>query len=284
MFSLSRTLLAGSWLLAGMAFGAEETAATSTAVQLSAFPPAQTAPETADVAGVRIALPYGKNRRLAGMDLGFVNQLTEGAAGLQIAGIANVAGKGDVTGLQIALINLDDFTIFPQKQLYSVQGMQLGLVNYAGGDLSGFQVGGVFNFVLRDFRGLQIGGLGNLVQSGDAYGLQCSLFNNVRREDLELAKAGSRLRLRTMAGMQLAALYNRNDEGTMMRGLQVATVNLTGSLRGTQIGLWNKSGYARGVQIGVVNIAKELHGLQLGLVNINRNAQVPFVPVMSIAF
>lgn len=284
MRSLPRTLLAGSWLLAGMAFGAEEVPAISTAVQLSTFPPAQTAPETADVAGIRIALPYGKNRRLAGMDLGIVNQLTAGAAGLQVAGIVNVTGKGDVTGLQIALFNLDDFTIFPQKQLYSVQGMQLGLVNYAGGDLSGFQVGGLFNFVHRDFRGLQIGGLGNLVQSGDAYGLQCGLLNNVRREDLELAKAGGRLPPRTMAGMQLAALYNRNDESTTMRGLQVATVNLTGSLRGTQIGLWNKSGYTRGVQIGAVNIAKELHGLQLGLININRNAQVPFIPVMSIAF
>jgi len=59
--------------------------------------------------------------------------------------------------------------------------------------------------------------------------------------------------------------------------MQLAMVNVTGSLNGTQLGLVNISGDTRGLQVGLVNISNKHSGYQIGLVNISKKMKgVPF--------
>lgn len=134
----------------------------ATPLQLSFYAPLQIAPEDSDVYGLRLALPYGVNHNVYGLDVGIWNVTTGVQFGLQLgclvasrygsaygwklAGIANLSkgseygvtfggiynqASGHIHGLQFAscVSKAKNFT-----------GVQFALVNYAD-DFTGLQIG-----------------------------------------------------------------------------------------------------------------------------------------------
>ena len=102
-------------------------------------------PETPDLVGIRIAIPYStKQESVTGLDIGLWgrcqnfeglglniirNDVHERFAGVQ-AGLYNSIGFGCLGGIQLGVWN----------EAHSLNGLQLGIVNLAG-DAFGFQVG-----------------------------------------------------------------------------------------------------------------------------------------------
>ena len=135
-----------------------------TPVQLAFWNPLQVFGERSSVTGLRLSVISGANHDVTGLDL---------------LGIACLT-RGDQIGLQ------------------------LGLYDEVGGDLSGWQIGGFANEVDGRARGLQ----------------SAAIYNRAGRG----------------IGVQLSAALNRTEH---MRGLQISLVNWTDELEGVQIGLVN---------------------------------------------
>lgn len=149
------------------AAGKEGKYSSATPLGLGIVPPVQFPPSNFDVKGLRLSLIYGVNRKVYGIDVGLIgnmtNQYSSGTAiagifnynrgnstivGAQIAGLANINKEdGSVYGVQASLgANLSKFTDIHGAQigLYNtarhVYGLQLGLVNRAA-NLHGLQIG-----------------------------------------------------------------------------------------------------------------------------------------------
>ena len=102
-------------------------------------------PETPDIIGLRLTVPYSsKQENVTGFDVGFWgrsiyfegvqanilrNDVKDSCAGIQ-AGCYNSVTRGDLCGIQAGLWN----------ESLSQRGVQIGVVNVAG-DVQGFQVG-----------------------------------------------------------------------------------------------------------------------------------------------
>ena len=110
-----------------------------------------------DVYGLRLDLPYGNNSgKLIGADLGVVGVLGEGMTGLQVTGF-NLVDMATVKGFQLGVIaNRDrDFHGLQISGMVNWNedesaGVQIGTVNY-GGELAGFQLGGV-SWMVGNYR------------------------------------------------------------------------------------------------------------------------------------
>lgn len=95
--------------------------------------PAQTSDETQSVRGLRLNLPYGKNRDVRGLDLGIANHVTGEVRGAQLGLVSYVAG--DVTGIQynhVASLAYGHMLGWQQglfASASSLEGAQTGLVN-----------------------------------------------------------------------------------------------------------------------------------------------------------
>ena len=100
-----------------------------TPIQIALFNPIQLAPSDKSVTGVRLNLIYGKNASLVGLDIGFINHLTEKSFGIQHGFISY--NESDFTGFQTNFISITkgEFT-----------GLQEGFYNGAGKG-TGFQYG-----------------------------------------------------------------------------------------------------------------------------------------------
>jgi len=228
---------------------------TPTPFQGSIFNPAQIFSESTEVRGVRVNVLYGRNSSVEWLDVGSVNSVEERAGGLQLAGVANLAGRvdgiqigglfneaeGRVRGLQ-ACAPLNHADEIGGLQLAShnfsraVAGAQIGSGNLAEDRLSGLQLAGIVNLA-GTLDGLQIGGLHN--QSGPA------------------------------TGVQIGGLVNKAEDlvGAQVGGL----VNLAEAVVGFQLG-------------GLFNKADRLVGLQIGLLNFNKGGLVPFLPLVNFGF
>ena len=110
----------------------------------------------ADVAGLRIGIPYGQNDQVTGVDIGLFGQ-SDYAWAIQINLVANLV-RDEMGGIQIGCFNKAGHLTGVQIGLWNNAptgiGLQLGLLNLAD-QMDGFQIGIVNRTELM--RGYQIG-------------------------------------------------------------------------------------------------------------------------------
>ena len=127
-------------------------------------------PETPDLVGLRLTIPYStKQENVTGVDFGFWgrseyfegiqlnvlrNDVRDSCAGIQV-GCYNSVSRGDLFGIQVGLWN----------ESMSHRGIQFGLVNVSG-----------------DSQGLQIGIIN---RSETMYGFQLGLVNIIRDAEFQ---------------------------------------------------------------------------------------------------
>ncbi len=125
-------------------------------VQLALFNPIQLFSENTSITGLRLSLIYGKNTSVTGLDWGLVSHTTSGTStGVQFGFLG--INEADFIGWQDTGININHG---------SFEGLQLGLVNYAGA-VNGVQIGFV-NYAANMKKGLQIG-IVNIIKQGGQF-------------------------------------------------------------------------------------------------------------------
>jgi hypothetical protein len=139
-----------------LALSAKNISAQDKPVQLALFNPIQIFDENTSITGLRINILYGKNTRITGFDWGLVNQTTSGTSQGVQWGCVNLDGDSFV-GWQSGAVNLTDG---------SFEGLQWGFVNSAG-TVNGVQIGFV-NYAANMKKGLQIG-LVNIIKHGGQF-------------------------------------------------------------------------------------------------------------------
>ncbi len=139
----------------------------------------------------------------------------------------------------------------------ALEGMQLGSANQADGDVSGIQLGFLFNVAGGGVRGLQVASAANLARA-EVHGLQLALLANRAHGDLE--------------GFQLSTV---NTPGGNVDGGQFGVLNdAGGDVRGLQVGLVNVARNVRGIQLGLVNVADDVEGIPIGIVSVTKTGGV----------
>ena len=119
----------------------------TTPLQISIWPNRlQVVPDEIDVSGLKLNLPYGRNNRIEGVDLGIASSSMNASA------------------LQINLLNLT-------KEQY--KGLQIGLANFAGAS-SGVCIGVLMNSTDSIHKGLQVGIVNTALETS---GVQIGLVN-----------------------------------------------------------------------------------------------------------
>ena len=134
----------------------------------------------------------------------------------------------------------------------------------------------------------------------DIYGVRINLIysenNNVGFADIGLVNrsAGSQTGFqvgavlnrveKNVSGIQIASIMNTCGKNSMVEGLQLGSVNISGDVTGLQLGAFNRSGTMEGLQLGVVNTTNSLDGVQFGLINLNSNGPVKFMPLLNFGF
>jgi hypothetical protein len=202
--------------------------------------------------------------------------------------------NGALDGYEVGLVNINRY--------YS-QGVQLGLLNATGGEMSGIQLSSFGNVSSGQQSGIQLTGMGNI--SGESMeGLQFAGFGNIAGESMEgLQFAGLMNIANDMEGLQFSGIGNLSGddiEGLQfagifnmaandMAGLQFAGItnisggsseglifsgitNITREFEGIGgAGIVNITESMQGVQIaGIANVADDAQGIQIGLVNYAR--------------
>ncbi len=125
-------------------------------IQVSLFTPVQIFPASYSITGIRLNLIYGRNASVSGLDIGLVNQTTNGIS----------------KGVQWGVVSINDDRFMGWQNNFvnitkeKCEGFQWGFVNYAG-TMSGFQLGFV-NFAETMNKGLQIG-LVNIIKHGGQF-------------------------------------------------------------------------------------------------------------------
>ena len=139
----------------------------------------------------------------------------------------------------------------------ALEGMQLGGANQVDGEVSGAQLGFLFNVAGGDVRGLQVASVANLARS-DVHGFQVALLTNHAHGDLE--------------GFQVSAV---NTTGGDADGGQFGAINVAGGdVRGLQLGFVNVARNVRGIQLGLVNVADDVEGVPIGIVSVTKTGGV----------
>jgi hypothetical protein len=162
--------------------------------QLSLWDSVQVIDRSRSIHGLRLALPYGSNWDVHGVDIGFVNRTEHDFEGAQLSLAGFVDGHmkglqynwlvssvgGEVQGVQFGVVNTAG----------SLEGAQFGAVNHASGGANGAAFGlvnvyegasvgaelGIVNYASR-IEGVQIG----LVNVTDhLHGVQIGLVNVAR--------------------------------------------------------------------------------------------------------
>jgi len=149
-----------------------------TPFQAAFFNPIQIFSEETNVHGFRMNLPYGSNADFRGLDLGMVG-VAKNTKGAQINFFYNEAEA--LSGVQLAGL--------PGNLCVDLDGVQVGVINTAEGQVRGWQLSFFFNDA-GDVKGGQISGLYN--------------------------------RGRNVVGFQAASLVN---EAENLRGLQIGALN-----------------------------------------------------------
>ena len=274
LLSLPLTALFVFWAFAGSA-----RAAGWSPLQLSLSSKVQLVSADTDVHGLRLAFPFGENRRVDGIDLGIWKTEADGvalqtavvcsqddaSAGVSVAALCNV---GALDGLQVAGIA----TVTPS-----------GETGESGDrDACGLQLSGVFN-ASRQLAGFQVAGIANLTE--DIAGGQVSGWSNACEHFRGVQLAGiSNLGARTMCGLQVGGGVNvaRIVQGVQISGLCNWAPDLLAG--GGQISAINVTEASRGFQVGGINVAKYHNGVQFGLLNINVNGPIPVFPGVNVGW
>jgi hypothetical protein len=135
--------------------------------QLSLWESVQIVDSTRPIHGVRLALPYGRNSDVYGLDVGIINRIDHDLEGVQfsITGIVD----GDMKGLQ--------YNWFFSSVGGEAQGAQMSVVNLAG-TLEGAQLGAV-NVAQSGGAGAALGFVN--VSRGPTVGAELGIVNYASR-------------------------------------------------------------------------------------------------------
>lgn len=128
-----------------LAFSAKDVFSQDKPIQIALVNPIQIFNEGTSITGLRINILYGKNTRVTGLDWGLINQTTSGVSkGVQfgLIGIneADYVGWQD-NGLNITSGNFEGLQWGIVNSAGTVNGVQIGLVNYAANMNKGLQIG-----------------------------------------------------------------------------------------------------------------------------------------------
>ena len=217
-----KKLIAAAFLI----LSASVASADATWCQLSFYSPGDLMLPWArsDVYGLRLDLPYGNNSgKLIGADLGVVGVLGEGMTGLQVTGF-NLVDMATVKGFQFGVIANRDRD-FHGLQISGIvnwnedesAGVQIGTVNY-GGELAGFQLGGV-SWMVGNYTGVSFDGV--FVARNNFTGWSLAGFNYGHKD---------------VSGLQMGGI---NVAAESSNGLQLGFINLAKRHEGLQLGLLN---------------------------------------------
>lgn len=139
---------------------AEAPARAASPFQLALWDSVQVIDSELSIHGLRLALPYGRNWDVSGLDLGIVNRTDNELIGAQLSLVGMVGGDmkgyqndwlwgsvaGEMQGVQMSAINLAG----------SLQGAQFGAVNYAREGATGVGLG-LVNVTEGQFVGAELG-------------------------------------------------------------------------------------------------------------------------------
>ena len=137
--------------------------------QVGIWPPnIQIVPEEINVAGVKINLPYGGNKNITGLDIGFAS-VSDTTSALQLNLIINQANE-QFSGVQMAIINQSERS----------EWLSIGLLNVTNERARGIQFGAVNSAM--DMRGAQLG----LVNYTELMtGIQLGIVNIIRESTVK---------------------------------------------------------------------------------------------------
>ena len=276
-------LVVGGLAVAGCA-GTGAVNVPVTPLQLSLWPPAQVFADTADVVGLRLNLPYGRNQNFTGIDLGFSGGLHGSLCGIQANLLMNAVGASADDGWPFAM-NFVNFRP-PAPPPAAATGMQLTVfANAVQADrIAAVQLALCANTAKGRFRGCQVG-VGNHITAAkdddDAYGFQVGFDNHADH------LTGVQCSFTVIA---LPMLFEIGDNSIKNgQGLQVSPLGLNHSaesLSGLQVGLGNTANRMTGAQVGFFNFSKEMSGVQIGVINVIRSNWGPFkvLPLVNCRF
>lgn len=214
---------------------------------------------------------------------------------------------GGLEGYEIGLVNINRyFSRGMQAGLLNISGGEMsgvqlsGFGNLSSGELSGLQFSGMVNISGSSMQGLQFAGLGNLA-AAEMSGIHMAGLMNLsgdKMEGLQFSGIGN-LSGGDLSGLQFAGIFNLSGGDT--QGLQFSGItNITGgSAEGiTMSGITNISQHVMGISgagiinlsdsfegiqaAGIANIAGKGQGLQVGLINYARHFEG--VPVGLISY
>jgi hypothetical protein len=213
---------------------------------------------------------------------------------------------GGLDGYELGLVNINR---------YFSRGLQIGLLNASGGEMSGIQLSGFGNLSSEQLSGLQISGMGNIsatemqgiqfagfgnVSATDMSGIQFAGLMNISQEMLGLQFSGiGNLSGGDLSGIQFAGIFNLaggNSQGLQFSGITNITGGSTSGITMSGItnisqdfqgvagaGIVNLSQSFQGIQFaGVANVTEQGQGVQIGLVNYARRFEG--VPVGLISY
>lgn len=257
-------------------------------VQLSLWNPVQLVDDEADIRGIRIDLPYGRNRDVVGLDVGVINGTRRDGYGVQIGLALNDAG----------------FFHVPPDAPGRLKGVQLTPLMNTAGEAAGLQAGGLANLARGDLRGVQLSWLVNMVM-GDTCGLQAGMGNFTQKRAAGVQLAPSIIAALNLAGDIRGAqvstgVLSMNKTGTLaglqlnlgllgnhandVSGIQLAaTCNVARYVDGIQVGLVNVCRFQSGVQLGLINWTERIDGVQIGVLNVatGKTSGTPLLPVVN---
>jgi hypothetical protein len=191
---------------------------------------------------------------------------------------------------------------------HSLDGAQIGLINFLKKDVKGAQVSSIFNMIGGENTGAQVAGIFNISNGNRAYqgagifnisdadtkGAQTAGIFNISNGKMNGVQASGIFNISTeeMRGFQGAGIFNItvkegngsqfsgifNSSGGFFDGIQAAGIfNTSRGHKGLQASLVNVTENIKGVQIGLINYGRNVEGVQFGLININR--EIDGVPI-----
>lgn len=197
-------------------------------LQLALYPRVQMVHHERDIAGVRLSV-ISANRKMTGLDVGFISQTDEAFNGLGLS-IINLC-QGNSAGVSVGFIN------HVNGDMMGFQGIPFltwwNAFNVVHGHCEGAQWG-LFNEANK-LTGLQVG-LGNIAR--DAGGIQVGFYNYTEQFN----------------GLDVGLI---NIAYKKLEGVQIGLYNGVGDAKGLQVGLINQCQNLDGVQIGILNIASQ---------------------------
>ena len=178
---------------------------------------------------------------------------------------------------------LHNFSIMMIGNGHSLEGVQIGLVNFLKQDVKGAQIASVFNMIEGENNGAQVAGVFNISKGSQIF--QGAGVFNISDDETKGAQTAGVFNISggKMEGVQASGVFNINEgffDGVQAsgifntsrghKGLQASLVNVTGDMEGLQVGLVNYGKDVKGVQLGLININDEIQGLPIGLINISK--------------